>query len=109
MPGVAHVRERYFSFVSMVARRLQKLGRDPADALIISPESFGLAAVTTPGTPVMFAMHVWTPLQQGVAIEEVADRFVHGWLRQIAIDDASHPGTRVRARTHKFRGAGAAS
>jgi hypothetical protein len=87
MSSLDQLRERYFSFVSLVARRLQSLGREPADVLIMSPELFELAAVTIPGQPVMFAMYVQPTLERDGAIELLAERFVGGWLRQIAIDE----------------------
>jgi hypothetical protein len=88
MHSLAQMRERYSALVSIVARRLESLGRDPAEVLIASPEYFELAAVTVPGQPVMFAMYVETALQSERPIELLADRFVGGWLRQTAIDEA---------------------
>jgi len=89
----AQLQERYSAFVSIVARRLESFGRNPADVLVIVPEFFELAAVTIPGQPVMFAMYVETALQNEDAIELLAERFVGGWLRQIAIDEVRHPSS----------------
>src|SRR5262245_30044821 len=86
----AQLRERYSALVSIVARRLESIGRKPADVLVIVPEFFELAAVTIPGQPVMFAMYVETALQNEDSIELLAERFVGGWLRQIAIDEVRH-------------------
>jgi hypothetical protein len=88
MPSPAQLREHYSALVSIIERRLESLGRDPAEVLITSPELFELAAVTVPGQPVMFAMYVETALQSDKPIERLADRFVGGWLRQTAIDEA---------------------
>ena len=93
MSNLAQLRERYSALVSIVARRLESLGRDPADVLIASPELFELAAVTVPGQPVMFAMYVETALQSERSIELLADRFVGGWLRQTAIDETRQRNT----------------
>ena len=87
MLSLAEMRGRYVSFVSIVARRLQVLGCDPDDILIVSPETFGLAAITALGRPPIFAMHVEKSLQNGNGIEQLADRFVDGWLLQVAIDE----------------------
>src|SRR5215475_10605688 len=86
----SQLQERYSAFVSIVARRLESIGRNPAEVLVIVPELFELAAVTVPGQPVMFAMYVETALQNEDPIELLAERFVGGWLRQIAIDEGRH-------------------
>ena len=91
----AQLQERYSAFVSIVARRLESVGRNPADVLVIVPEFFELAAVTVPGQPIMFAMYVECALQNEDAIEVLAERFVGGWLRQIAIDEARHQSTHM--------------
>jgi hypothetical protein len=90
MLSVAQLRDRYSAFVAIVSRRLESTGRNPADVLVIVPEFFELAAVTVTGQPVMFAMYLETALQNEEPLERVADRFVGGWLRQIAIDEARH-------------------
>lgn len=90
MATLAQLQERYSAFVSIVTRHLESTGRKPADVLVIAPEFFELAAVTVPGQPVMFAMYVESALQNGDSAELLAERFVGGWLRQIAIDEARH-------------------
>jgi hypothetical protein len=82
----AQLQERYSAFVSIVARRLELIGPNPADVLVIVPECFELAGVTIPGQPVMFAMYVETALRNEDSIELLAERFVGGWLRQVSID-----------------------
>jgi hypothetical protein len=84
----AELRGRYSAFVSIVASRLRTFGRDPAAVLIASPDLFELAAVTGPGQPLMFAMYVETALARAEPLERLADQFVAGWLRQLAIDEA---------------------
>src|SRR5215467_4519280 len=76
--------QRYSAFVSTVSRRLETIGHDPS-VLISVPELYELAAVTLPGEPVMFAMYVEAALENGRPIEQVADQFVAGWLRQLSI------------------------
>jgi len=85
--NLSELRERFTAFVSTVAIRVETFGRDPAAVLIAEPELFELAAVTIPGQPAMFAMYVETALERRRPIEQLADQFVAGWLRQIAIDE----------------------
>jgi hypothetical protein len=92
------MRGRYSAFVSIVASRLRTVGRDPAAVLIASPELFELAAVTVPGQPVMFAMYVETALARSGPLEHLADQFVAGWLRQVAIDEAGYAEFKHRHR-----------
>jgi hypothetical protein len=80
--------DRFDSFTSLVARRIEVLGRDPNAVLIVCRQRLILAAMTLPsGAPVAFMAYMRSALQTPTPLDQLADQFVTDWLAQIRIDE----------------------